>query len=79
MTRYLVYYIIALICGIILGFHIAINFMLKRASDGTCIRTEDGEVYLRVSEEGQKKLSDPTTKLLWIRVIDIATRNNQLL
>lgn len=76
MTKFLIIYGIVLIIGMIGGFYCGVNSMIKRASDGVCIRADDGEAYLRISEAGQKKILDPSTKLLYIRVIDISTRNN---
>jgi hypothetical protein len=76
MTKFLIIYGIVLIIGMIGGWYFGICSMVKRASDGVCIRADDGEAYLRISEAGQKKLLEPDTKLLYIRVIDISTRNN---
>ena len=50
--------------------------LLKNAADGVCIRADDGEVYLRLSEGAQIKLADPSTKVLRLRVTDVSTRNN---
>lgn len=79
MTKYFLIAVVALICGILIGFWIGISHMIRRAADGVCIRADDGEAYLRVSEAGQKKILDPSTRLLYIRVINISTRNKQLL
>ena len=75
MTRYLVLALIALICGMIVGFIFGVTYMVNRASDGVCIRADDGEAYLRISEDGQRKIMDPTTRLLYIRIINMSTRN----
>lgn len=78
MIKYLLIAVAAL-SWMIIGFLIGINHMVRKASDGVCIRAEDGEAYLKISESGQKKLLDKSTKLLYIRVVDISTRNNHLL
>jgi hypothetical protein len=67
--------ILSIICGIFLGKRI----VLSRFSDGICIRADDGEVYLRLSEEAQIKLSDPSTEILILKVIDAHTRNKHSL
>lgn len=77
MTNYIILALVAVIFGINIGFVLGVNRMINRAADGVCIRANDGEAYLRVSEAGQKKLLDPSTKLLYIRVINIDTRNHQ--
>ena len=79
MTKYLVIYALAMICGIIIGLYIGLYRADKHASDGICMRADDGEVYLRMSEAGQLKLADPSTKMLILKVVDVSTRNNQLL
>lgn len=75
MTGYFIITFIAAICGTIVGFIVGANEVTRRASDGVCMRSDDGEAYLRISEEGQRKLMDPSTKLLYISVIDVTTRN----
>lgn len=79
MTKYVLVILVAVICGIVIGVFLAAAKISDRASDGVCIRANDGEVYLRISEAGQEKLADPTTKLLLLKVTDVSTRNNQLL
>ena len=74
MTNYLIIAVAALIGGILIGFVLGVDEVSKKAADGTCVRT-NGEAYLRISEEGQKKLMEPSTRILYIRVIDVATRN----
>lgn len=75
MTAYFIVGFVIGICGALVGFLVGVEEVSKRASDGVCIRADDGEAYLRISEEGQKKLMDPSTRILYIRVIDVATRN----
>lgn len=75
MTTYLTIAVVALIGGILIGWLLGINEMSKRAADGVCIRADDGEAYLRISEEGQQKIMDPSTRLLYIRVVNMSTRN----
>ena len=79
MTKYLLVIFAAVVFGIVLGIFIGVTRISERASDGVCIRANDGEVYLRISEAGQEKLADPTTRLLLLKVTDVSTRNNQLL
>jgi hypothetical protein len=79
MTKYVLVILAAVICGIVIGVFLAVTRISNRTSDGVCIRANDGEVYLRISEAGQEKLADPTTRLLLLKVTDISTRNNQLL
>jgi hypothetical protein len=62
-----------------LGAVLTRNYIFKRCTAGTCIRGEDGEVYLRMSEIGQKELADPKTMVLMLRVTDVSTRNKQSL
>ena len=69
----------ALMIALILGIRIGVKSLVDRAADGVCIRAQDGEVYLRLSEGAQVKLADPETKLLYLKVVDVSTRNNQLL
>lgn len=76
MTKFLIIYGIGLIIGLIGGWYLGLMHMVKRASDGVCIRADDGEVYLRLSQVGQEKLADPNTRLLYLLVTDISTRNN---
>ena len=79
MTKYIMIISLAVFCGMIIGMFIGVMRMNERASDGTCIRGDDGEVYLRISEIGQRKLADPKTKLLYLIVIDANTRNKHSL
>ncbi len=79
MIKYLVIFAAVLLFGVVIGFMIGVDQVAKRASDGVCIRADDGEAYLRISEAGQKKIMDPETKLLYIRVTDMSTRNKQTL
>ncbi len=65
------------LCGGIAGFYTCLIYMVRRAGEGTCIRADDGEVYLRISEEGQIKLADPSTKILYLRVVDMSTRKKR--
>ena len=74
MTKYLIVAIISLICGILIGWLLGIREMKMRAADGICVRT-NGEAYLKISEAGQQKIMDPTTRLLCIQVVDVSTRN----
>ena len=53
--------------------------LTKKAANGLCIRAEDGEVYLRLSEAAQVKLADPKTQVLILRVSNVSTRNKQIL
>ena len=76
MIKYVIVISIAVLCGIFIGFVLGVSEMSRRASDGVCIRADDGEAYLRISEGGQQKLMDPSTKLLYIRVVNMSTRNN---
>lgn len=76
MTKFLIIYGIVLIIGMIGGWYLSTVMYVKRASDGICIRSDDGEVYLKMSEAGQIKLADPSTKYLMLRVKDVSTRNN---
>lgn len=76
MTKLIIFMILALLCGFIVGFVLGVDAVSRRASDGVCIRADDGEAYLRISEDGQRKIMDPSTKLLYIRVINMSTRNN---
>ena len=69
----------AIFLALLIGCRIGVSYMTKHASDGVCIRAEDGEVYLRLSEMGQQKLADPNTKLLYLVVMDVSTRNKQAL
>lgn len=78
MTNYVIIMAVALIGGILIGFVLGVDEVTKKAADGTCVRM-NGEAYLRISEEGQKKLMDPSTKVLHIHVIDVATRNKHTL
>lgn len=79
MIKYILIISAAVFFGLIVGIVIGVSRMSERASDGICIRAEDGEVYLKISESGQQKLADPTTKLLYLRVVSISTRNNHVL
>ena len=79
MIKYVLMISIALICGFIIGFVLGFEEVSRRASDGVCMRTDDGEAYLRISEAGQRKLLDPETRILNIRVVDMSTRNKQTL
>lgn len=79
MTKYVLVILVAVIFGIVIGVFLAVTRISNKASDGMCIRANDGEVYLRISEAGQEKLADPTTRLLLLKVTDVSTRNNQLL
>ncbi len=77
MTKYLIVIFLAVLFGIIIGWYLGLMYMVKRASDGVCIRADDGEVYLRLSQVGQEKLADPHTRLLYLLVTDVSTRNKQ--
>ena len=77
MTKYLIVIFLAVLFGIIIGWYLGLMHMTKRASDGVCIRADDGEVYLRLSQVGQEKLADPRTRLLYLLVTDVSTRNKQ--
>jgi hypothetical protein len=77
MIKYWILLAIVQILGLVIGFYMCLGYVLKRASDGVCIRADDGEVYLQISEEGQKKLADPDTRILFLKVINISTRNKQ--
>ena len=79
MIKYVIIISIAILCGIFIGFVLGVSEVSRRASDGVCIRADDGEAYLRISEEGQRKLMEPSTKLLYIRVINVSTRNKHAL
>lgn len=79
MTKYVLVILVAVIFGIVIGWYLGLTHMVKKASDGVCIRADDGEVYLRLSQVGQEKLADPNTRLLYLLVTDVSTRNNQLL
>lgn len=79
MTKYLILLMLAIFFGMLVGFMLGVDYISKRASDGVCIRTDDGEAYLRISEAGQQKILDPSTKLLYIRVINMSTRNKHSL
>lgn len=75
MSRFLIIVLMmaaVLIFGLIIGLILGEEVAARNATDGTCMRTEDGEAYLRISEAGQRKLLDPETKLLHIRVVDVA-------
>lgn len=65
--------VIVFICGLIIGIvggFIGHKIALRnRTADGTCIRLLDGEVYLKLSEAGQRKLADPKTEQLCLSVI----------
>lgn len=76
MTKFLIIYGIVLLIGMIGGWYLGVTFFSRHASDGVCMRTDEGEVYLRMSEAGQIKLSDPKTKYLMLKVKDVSTRNN---
>lgn len=79
MIKFVIIYAIVLLIGMIGGWYISTLNYVRRSSDGICIRTDDGEVYLKMSEAGQIKLSDPQTKFLMLKVEDVSTRNNQTL
>lgn len=65
------------IAGFIIGLYAYKAYLYAHISDGVCLRTDDGEVYLRLSEIAQEKLADPMTELLVLKVIDAHTRNEQ--
>ncbi len=75
MAKLIFALIMTFICGIIVGFCVWAAILTKRTADGTCMRADDGEVYMKISELGQKKLADPETSLLLLKVIDVSTRN----
>ena len=75
MTKYFIVVSIAVLFGIFIGFVLGVSEVSRRAADGVCMRADDGEAYLRISEGGQRKLMDPSTKLLYVRVVDVSTRN----
>ena len=79
MTKLLIIYAVGMFLGILIGWYLGILHMTKKASHGFCFRADDGEVYLRLSEEGQRRLADPDTRLLYLLVADISTRNKHLL
>ncbi len=75
LIRLIIVLVIALIVGYALYKQIYKSILNTRAADGVCIRADDGEVYLRMSEAAQKKLADPATEILILRVVDASTRN----
>ena len=78
----IIYILIAVLLSIaffLLGAVLTRNYIFNRCTAGTCIRWEDGEVYLRMSETGQQELANPETKMLMLRVVDGPTRNKQSL
>lgn len=79
MIKYYLMGALVIFLLLVLGCRIGISYMTRRAADGVCIRADDGEVYLRLSELGQAKLADPETKLLYLMVMDVSTRNKQSL
>ena len=79
MTIKIITIVVLVLFGAIAGYNINLIRMIQRSTDGVCLRTDEGEAYLRISEEGQRKLIDPSTKFLYIRVVDVTTRNKHLL
>ena len=79
MTIKIIIFLAFGLCGVLAGFVLGVYRMTYRASDGVCIRADDGEVYLKISEAGQQKLADPDTKLLYLRVVNVSTRNKHSL
>ena len=79
MSTYLIIIFLASIGGLLIGWYACLIHMIRKSSDGTCIRADDGEVYLQISEMGQRKLADPETRLLYLFVMDDPTRNNHAL
>lgn len=79
MEKYIFIALIALLIGLVIGLLVGQHHIYSRMSDGICIRADDGEVYLRLSEIAQEKLADPETKALVLKVVDASTRNKQSL
>lgn len=80
LIKYFMIILSAVIFGIFIGYfegkrHTS-NIVMTKSGAGVCIRGQDGEVYLRMSQAGQEKLADPETQFLILRVIDGPTRNN---
>lgn len=69
--------ILEFVAGFIIGLFAYKAYLYTHMSDGTCLRTDDGEVYLRLSEIAQEKLSDPKTEILVLKVVNVSTRNKQ--
>lgn len=76
MIRQILIFLVGIIVGIILDYMWYRHTLSKRAAYGACVRADDGEVYLKLSEMAQYKLADPDTEMLVLRVIDASTRNN---
>ena len=79
ILEYLIIFVTGLAVAGSIGIVWHMRLLTKRAADGTCIRADDGEVYLRLSEAAQLKLTDPKTEILILRVVNASTRNNQTL
>lgn len=79
LWKYILIYFILVLVGSVVGAFVSRQIILRCASDGVCIRADDGEVYLRLSEIAQRKLADPSTDILVLRVIDSSTRNKPTL
>ena len=77
ILEYLIIFVVGLAVAASIGIIWHMHFLATRAADGTCIRADDGEVYLRLSEAAQLKLADPKTEVLVLRVVNVSTRNNQ--
>lgn len=77
ILEYLLIFVTGLAVAGSIGIVWHMHILAKRAADGTCIRADDGEVYLRLSEAAQLKLADPKTEILVLRVVNMSTRNNQ--
>ena len=79
MITYILIAVFLSIAFFLLGAVLTRNYIFKHCTGGICIRGEDGEVYLRMSEVGQQELANPDTKMLMLRVLDAPTRNKQSL
>ena len=69
MINYILIFVTGLALGVIGGYFGHKMALRTRYADGICTQFPDGEMYLRISEEGQEKLKDPQTEVLYIRVL----------
>lgn len=77
MIKWYLIMFVVFVFGMIVGASLVRDYIFKNDANGLCIRADDGEVYLRLSEHAQHQLADPKTEMLILRVTNTPTRNKQ--